>query len=37
MDLSKIGLEGVDWIHLPQDRDWWWWAHVNTIMNHQVP
>jgi hypothetical protein len=23
MDLRKIGLEGVDWIRLAQDRDWW--------------
>jgi hypothetical protein len=24
MDLRKMGLEGVDWIHLAQDRDHWW-------------
>jgi len=23
MDLQKIGLEDVDWIHLTQDRDQW--------------
>jgi hypothetical protein len=28
MDLREIGLEGVDWIHVTQDRDWWW-ALVN--------
>lgn len=24
MDLTKIGKEGVGWIYLSQDRDWWW-------------
>jgi hypothetical protein len=28
--------EGVDWIHLAQDRDQWQ-ALVNTVMNLQVP
>jgi hypothetical protein len=23
---------GVEWIHLAEDRDWWW-AVVNTVMN----
>jgi hypothetical protein len=23
MDLKEIGRKGVDWIHLPQDRDGW--------------
>jgi hypothetical protein len=32
MDIRKIGLKGVDWIHLPQDRDQWW-AVVNTVIN----
>jgi hypothetical protein len=36
MDLRKIGLEGVDCIHLAQDRDWWW-AVVSMVMNLQVP
>jgi hypothetical protein len=26
----------VDWIHLAQDRAWWW-ALVNTVMNFLVP
>jgi hypothetical protein len=26
---GKIGCEGVDWMHLAQDRDQWW-ALVNT-------
>jgi len=24
MDLREIGWEGVDWIHLIQDRNEWW-------------
>jgi hypothetical protein len=36
MDLTKIGWEGMDWIHLDQDRDQWQ-ALVNTVMNIQVP
>jgi hypothetical protein len=36
MDLREIGLEGVDWNHLGQDRDQWW-ALVNTVMNLRVP
>jgi hypothetical protein len=36
MDLRKIVLEVVYWIHLAQDRDKWW-VLVNTAMNFQVP
>jgi hypothetical protein len=36
MDVREIGWEGVDWIHLAQDRDQWPNV-VNTIMNHLVP
>jgi hypothetical protein len=36
MDLMEIGWEGVDWIHLAQDRDQWL-ALVNTVMNLRVP
>jgi hypothetical protein len=36
MDLREIGFEGVDWIHLAQDRDRWR-ALVNTVLNLQVP
>jgi hypothetical protein len=32
MDLIELGLEGVDWIHVAQDRQQWQ-ALVNTLMN----
>jgi hypothetical protein len=35
MDLEEIGLEGVDWIRLAQNRDWWR-AAVNAVMNLRV-
>jgi hypothetical protein len=31
MDLGDIVWEGVDWIYVAQDRDWWR-AVVNTVM-----
>jgi hypothetical protein len=36
MDLREIGLDGIDWINLAQDRDQWK-ALVNTVMNLLVP
>jgi hypothetical protein len=36
MDLRETGYEGLDWIHLAQDRDWWRTV-VNTVMNFWVP
>jgi hypothetical protein len=36
MDLTEIGCEGVDWVHLAEDRDQWQ-ALVNTVMNLRVP
>jgi hypothetical protein len=36
MDLSEMGLEGVDWIHMAQDTDQWR-AVVNTVMNLRFP
>jgi hypothetical protein len=36
MDLREVGLDGRDWIDLAQDRDRWR-AHVNAVMNLQVP
>jgi hypothetical protein len=35
MDLREIGLGGVDWIRLAQDRDQWR-AVVNAVMNLPV-
>jgi hypothetical protein len=36
LDLREIGSEGVDWMHLAQDRDQWQ-ALVNRVMNIWVP
>jgi hypothetical protein len=36
MGLREIGWEGVDWMHLAQDRDQWR-CLVNTIMNLPIP
>jgi hypothetical protein len=36
MDLAVIGLGGVDWIGMAQERDKWR-ALVNAIMNLWVP
>jgi hypothetical protein len=35
MDLEEIGLGGVCWIRLAQDRDQWW-AVVSAVMNLRV-
>jgi hypothetical protein len=35
MDLREIGGEGVEWIHLAQDRDRWR-AVVNAVMKLRV-
>jgi hypothetical protein len=35
MDLREKGWEGVDWIHLAQDRDQWRDV-MNTVMNLRV-
>jgi hypothetical protein len=34
--LRERGWEGVDWIHLAQDRDQWR-TGVNTVMNLRIP
>jgi hypothetical protein len=36
MELREIGREGVNWMHMAQDRDWWH-ALVNMQMILQVP
>jgi hypothetical protein len=36
MYLRKIGIDGVNWIRLAQDRVQWR-AFVSTVMNLQVP
>jgi hypothetical protein len=36
MGVREIGLDGMDWIDVAQDRDQWR-ALVNTVMNLQVP
>jgi len=36
MDLREIGIDGVNWIKLAQDRIQWQ-AYVNMVMNLQVP
>jgi hypothetical protein len=36
MDLKEIRWDGVDWMHLAQDRDQWR-TLVNTIMKIPVP
>jgi hypothetical protein len=35
MDLREIGLGGMGWIRLAQDRDRWW-AVVSVVMNLRV-
>jgi hypothetical protein len=35
-DLRDLGWGCMDWVDLAQDRDQWR-AHVNTVMNLQVP
>jgi hypothetical protein len=36
INLKDIGWEGVDWMHLAQDRDQWR-VLVNTVMNLRFP
>ena len=36
MDHQEVGYEGMDWIDLAQERDWWQ-AILNEGMNVRVP
>jgi hypothetical protein len=36
MDLKQVGYEGVDWIHLAEDREQWQ-SVVSMVINLQVP
>jgi hypothetical protein len=36
MDLREIGIDGMNWIQLAQDRVQWW-AFVKMVMNLRVP
>jgi len=36
MDVNEMGLRGMGWIDLAQDR-YRWWAVVDVVMNFQVP
>jgi hypothetical protein len=36
IDLRYVGWDGMDWIHLAQDRDQWR-ALVNKVMNLEFP
>jgi hypothetical protein len=36
LDHREIGIDGMNWIQLVQDRVQWW-AFVNMVMNLQVP
>jgi hypothetical protein len=35
MNVKEIAWEGVNWIHLAQDRNQW--CVVNTVMNLRIP
>jgi hypothetical protein len=36
MDFREIGWEGVDWMHLDQDRNKWW-DLINMVMKLGAP
>jgi hypothetical protein len=36
INIKERGWDGMDWIHLAEDRDQWW-APLNMAMNLRVP
>jgi hypothetical protein len=36
MNLKHEGWQGIDWIHLAQDK-FQWWTRVNQVMDIRVP
>ena len=36
MNVKEMGLDGMDWVDLAQDKNKWW-AVVNVVMNFLVP
>jgi hypothetical protein len=36
MNLREVAWEGMNWIDLAQDRDWWQ-ALMNVVMTLQIP
>jgi hypothetical protein len=36
LDLREVGMDGVNWIQLAQDKVQWW-AFVSMVMSLQVP
>jgi hypothetical protein len=36
MDVREVGCEGVDWMHLAQDRDQWRAVIINKVMKIRV-
>jgi hypothetical protein len=36
LDLREIGIDGVNWIQMAQDRVYWR-AFANTVMNLRIP
>jgi hypothetical protein len=37
MEFHVVGWRGMDHTDLVQDRDRWWWALLNAVINLQVP
>jgi hypothetical protein len=38
MDFKEVGFQGMDWIDVAQDKDWWWApVYWYAVMNIRVP